>query len=176
MLGGFYAAKCVEHCIEKYIQKYRIEGSLRQTKVFGVNVVDTVLNGINYKRSFKGYLILANATEKCDAFMNITDKNQFDGFSATKSLQIAFASKHFEDSKLSYETCSSRCELIKQEFGKFSNIWCGLKVISLLKGCVAAVSEGKGGMDHFYTMQILLPVFCTSGSITSDMHLPILEK
>ena len=52
--------------------------------------------------------------------MNITDTNKFDGFSdAIKILQIAFASKHFEDSKLSYETCSNRCELIKQEFGKF---------------------------------------------------------
>ena len=32
-----------------------------------------------------------------------------------KSLQIVFASKSFEDSKSSYETCSSRCELKKQE-------------------------------------------------------------
>ena len=48
MLGGFYAAKLVEDCIEQFIQGSVIEGSLRQTKVFGVNVVDTFLNGINY--------------------------------------------------------------------------------------------------------------------------------
>ena len=40
MLGGFHAAKCVEHCIEKYIQGPGMEGSLRQTKAFGENVVD----------------------------------------------------------------------------------------------------------------------------------------
>ena len=42
----------VKHCIEKCIQGSEIEGSLRQTKVFNVNVVDTALNGINYKRYF----------------------------------------------------------------------------------------------------------------------------
>ena len=67
--------------------------------------------------------IVANAIEKWDAFLKITDINKFDGFSnVINSLQIAFTSKHFEDFKLSYETCSRRCELIKQEFGKFSNI------------------------------------------------------
>ena len=96
---------------------------LQQKKVFGVNVANTVLNGINYKQSFKGYLILANTIEKWGAFMIITDINQSDEFSdAIKSLQIALTSKKFEDSKLSYEICSSRCELIKQEFEKFSNI------------------------------------------------------
>ena len=49
MLVRFHAAKCVEHCIDKYIQGSGIEGSLRLTKVFGITVVDTVLNGINYR-------------------------------------------------------------------------------------------------------------------------------
>ena len=34
------------------------------TQVFGVNVVDEVLNRTNYARSLKGYLTLANAIEK----------------------------------------------------------------------------------------------------------------
>ena len=174
MLGGFHAAKCAEHCIDKYIQGSGIVGSLQQAKVFGVNVVDTVLNGINYKRSFKGYLILAHANEKWDTFLKTIDINQFDGFSDDiKSLHIAFATKtFFEDSnKLFYNTCSSRFELIKQEFGKFSNIWSArseickhwrgvLKLISLLKGCEAAVTEGNGEA-HFHAMQThKLPQIC----------------
>ena len=64
MFGGFHAAKCVEHSIEKYTYGSRIKRSLRQTKAFGVNVVDTVLNGINYKRSSKPYLIVADNIEE----------------------------------------------------------------------------------------------------------------
>ena len=79
-----------------------------------MNVEDTVLNGMNYKRSFKGYLIIANTIEKWDAFMKITDIDQFDGFSvAIRCLQIAIALKNFEDSNISYVTYSNRCELIK---------------------------------------------------------------
>ena len=48
MLSGFHVAKCVEHCIGKHIQGSGIDGSLQQTKVFGMNIVDTVLKGIGY--------------------------------------------------------------------------------------------------------------------------------
>ena len=34
------------------------------TQVFGVDVIDVVLNGTNYARSLKDYFILANAIEK----------------------------------------------------------------------------------------------------------------
>lgn len=40
-----------------------------------MNVADTVLNGINYKRSFKDYFILANAIEKWDASLKIIGIN-----------------------------------------------------------------------------------------------------
>ena len=49
--------------IGKYIEENGIKESLRQTQVFRVNVVDTILNGTNYVRSMKGYLILANVIE-----------------------------------------------------------------------------------------------------------------
>ena len=49
--------------IGKYIEGNGIKESLRQTPVFRVNVVDTILNGTNYVCSTKGYLILANVIE-----------------------------------------------------------------------------------------------------------------
>ena len=59
--------------------------------------MDTVVNGINYKRFFKGYLILTNCIEKWAPFMKITGINQFAGFSDTiKSIQKAYVSKHFD--------------------------------------------------------------------------------
>ena len=48
-----------------------------------MNVVGTVLNEMNYKLSFEGYLIIAKVIENWGAFLKITDKNQFDGFSDT---------------------------------------------------------------------------------------------
>ena len=76
MLGGLHAAKCNGHWLEKYLDlESGIEGSLQQTKAFGMNVADTVLNGINYKRSFKDYFILANAIEKWDASLKIIGIN-----------------------------------------------------------------------------------------------------
>ena len=92
-----------------------------------------------------------------------------------KSSSDSFRFKIFWESKLSHDTYSSRCELIKQEFWKFSNIcsdrseickhWRGvLELISLLKGRVAVVREDNGEA-HFHTMQRLLPIFCISGSI-----------
>ena len=47
VLEGFHTAEYVEHCIGKYIQGSCIEESLRQTQLFGVNVVDAVLNGVH---------------------------------------------------------------------------------------------------------------------------------
>ena len=49
--------------IGKYIQVSCRQESLRQMQVFGVNVFDAVLNGTNYVRSMKSYLILANVIE-----------------------------------------------------------------------------------------------------------------
>ena len=73
MLGGFYASTFVKHSIDKYIQISEIKGSHQQTKVFGVNVVDTVISGINYKQSFKGCLIIADPVENWDVFLKIND-------------------------------------------------------------------------------------------------------
>ena len=46
-----------------------IEESLRQTQTFGVNVFDVVLNGTNYARSMRGYLVLANVIETRRIFL-----------------------------------------------------------------------------------------------------------
>ena len=46
--------------IGKYIQGSCVEESLRQIQVFGNNVFDAVLNGTNYVRSMKGYLVTEN--------------------------------------------------------------------------------------------------------------------
>ena len=148
------------------------------TQVFGVNVIDAVLNGANYTRSLKGYLILANAIEKLkwEAFSKHIDPHEFIKFSkALKSFQIALASKNLEENKSSYHVCLNQCQVIKQEFETFSKTrsersevcryWDGiLTLIGLLKDLVSADRE-ENWEGHLQVIEKLLPVFLMSGGI-----------
>ena len=118
------------HCIRKYIQGSDIDESHRQTQVFGVNVVDAVLNGTNSVRSLKGYFILANVIVKMgkklkwEAFLDHIDLHEFSEFAKPlKAFQIALASKNSEESKSSYHICLSQCKVINQKFETFSKTY-----------------------------------------------------
>ena len=78
MLGGFYTAKCFQLCIEKYIQG----SGLKQTRVFEVKVVDSVLNRTDYVWSLKVILILSDAIEmlKWNLFLEVNKDEQFLNF------------------------------------------------------------------------------------------------
>ena len=174
MIGGFHTTKCVEHCIGKYIQGSAIEESLRQTQVFAVNVVDTILNGTNYALSLKGYLILASAIGKLkwETFSKHIDLQKFSEIhyiNLVKAFQIPIASKTPEESKISYHICLNQCLVIKQEFEIFSKP-CSERLeicrhrngnrtlIGLLKNLGATDREGNWE-GHLQVIQRLLPFF-----------------
>ena len=127
------------------------------TQVFSVNVIDAVLNGTNYVRSMKGFVILVNAIEKLkwEAFSKHIDLHEFSEFSkALKAFQIALASINPEESKSSYNVCLDQCQVIKQEFETFSKTcserseicrhWDGiLTLIGLLKDLIATDRKGN---------------------------------
>ena len=48
MLGGFHTVKWLQDSIGKYIRGSALDESLRQTRVFGVKIVDSVLDGMYY--------------------------------------------------------------------------------------------------------------------------------
>ena len=50
-LGGFHMAKCVQHCIGKYIRGTCLDDALVETQVFGKKVIEQVLNGTHCIRS-----------------------------------------------------------------------------------------------------------------------------
>ena len=66
MLGGFYTLKCFQLCNGNYIQGSGLEEFLKQTRVFEVKVVDSILNRTDYVRSLKVILILNSLTEEAD--------------------------------------------------------------------------------------------------------------
>ena len=48
MLGDFHTAECMQNSIRKYIRGSALEESLRQARVFGVNIANSVLDGMHY--------------------------------------------------------------------------------------------------------------------------------
>ena len=61
MLDDFHTAKYLQYSIGRYIRGSGLEESFRQTRVFGVKIVDSALDGMHYVRSLEGLLILVNA-------------------------------------------------------------------------------------------------------------------
>ena len=74
MLGGFHTTKCLEYCVEKYIEKTGIDNCLSQTKVVAVTAMKSLLEKINYARFLKTRLIFAHAIQslKWEAFIENT--------------------------------------------------------------------------------------------------------
>ena len=64
MLGDFHTVKCMQHSIGKYIRDSGLHESLRQTCIFKVKTVGSVIDGTHNVRSLKGLLILVNAVQK----------------------------------------------------------------------------------------------------------------
>ena len=123
MLGSFQTAKCVQHCIGKYIQGSGIEDSLTQTKVLGVKVLKSVLDGTNYARALKVILILSNAITrlKWQAFLKTKDVVQVNEHAVLLSdLQQALSAKDPDRSKRAYRDCMTSVLMLKKDFDEFS--------------------------------------------------------
>ena len=60
-LGSFHMTKIALGCLGKYLKGSGAESILIESGTFGVNVVETVLNGRHYTRSFKGLSLLKEA-------------------------------------------------------------------------------------------------------------------
>ena len=58
MLGRFQAAKYVLHCTGKSIKGSGLDEVLTETRVFGAIVLEAVLAGTHYVRSFRRMFIL----------------------------------------------------------------------------------------------------------------------
>ena len=64
MLGVFHMTKCVQHCIGKYIKGSGLADSLVETNVFGVKVIQSVLNCSRYARCSNVFQILGDVIEQ----------------------------------------------------------------------------------------------------------------
>ena len=58
ILGGFHMAKCVLHCIGKYLNGYGFKDGLVETNIFGIEVFESVISVSNYTRALRGIQLL----------------------------------------------------------------------------------------------------------------------
>ena len=79
MLGAFHMAKCVLHCIGKYVKGCGLEDSFLETNIFGLKVLESVLSASNYVRALRGIQILQCSIEavKWQAFWEFHPPEQF---------------------------------------------------------------------------------------------------
>ena len=78
MMGGFRMAKVAIHCAGKYLRGSGMEYAFVETETFGLNVVQSVMEGSHYVRTFRGLLIAAEAidSKKWDAFWNVHNREE----------------------------------------------------------------------------------------------------
>ena len=163
MLGSFHTAECLQYSIGKYIRGSGLEESLRQTRVFGVKIIDSVSDGTLYVRSLKGPLILAHAVEKLkwSAFTQTVQSDSITAFeSNVRGLQAVYLSKDSNTCKESYKIClegSMEVHVLYKEFTDRSAaasemvqyLETLLKLVKMLKSLIPADREGnwKGNLQ-----------------------------
>ena len=183
MLGGFHTAECLQYSTGKYIRGSELEESLRQTSVFGVKIIDSVLDGTLFVRSLKELLFLAHAVEKLK-WSAFTQTIQSDSITAFKSnvrgLQAAYLSKDSSTCKESYKIClegSMEVHVLYKEFTARSAaaselvqyLETLLKLVNILKNFISADKE-RNWKGHLQAIQDMTPVFCQTGSVNYQRY------
>ena len=79
MMGGFHMPKAAMYCVGKYLRGSGMEDAFVETETFGLKVAQSVMEGSQYVRAFRGLLIAAEALEsmKWDAFWNVHNTEEY---------------------------------------------------------------------------------------------------
>ena len=156
---------------------------LRQTRVFAVKIVGSVLDGTCYVRSLKGPLILANPVEKLKWFA-FTQTIQSDSITAFESnmrgLQAAYLSRDSNTCKESYKICLKGSMEVHVLYKKFTNRSAAaskmvrqletlLKLVNILKNLIPTDRKGNW-KRHLQAIQDIIPVFCQTESVNYQRY------
>ena len=122
MLGGFHMAKCVLHCIGKFIKGSGLDDVLIETRIFGAKVLEAVLAGTHYVRSFRRMVILSSAISslKRSAFSETINDNQFNEINEKlKKLSSNLIEKNKVQCCAKYEECEREIDSLKSKYDIF---------------------------------------------------------
>ena len=174
MLGAFHMAKVAG----KYIKGSGFEDALVENKVFGVKVMESVLNGKHYVRSLRGLNIITEAilAIKWEAFWKSHDKDDFrTELNTIESLVSSFTIKDQVPAQQTFNDALPALTKLREQFSEFSSkcsevsevcrYWDGIvKISHLLRNLIACDRDGDWE-GHLQVVQDLLPIFRECDSI-----------
>ena len=170
MLGSFHMIRVVLGCIGKYLAGSGAESIWIESKAFGMNVVESVLNGKNYSRSLKGISQMAECMQRLQLteFFHTknldTYKNLFAQIENIKAMLINRESEKsrellkemdLADFLTEYEEFVRDGRRKSENFLYWDNF---LRLFNLLRNLIRSDREGNWPL-HLDTVQSLLPVF-----------------
>ena len=171
-LGSFHMMKVVMGAIGKYVDGSGAETILAETKVFGKNVVNSVLNGTHYTRSLKGLSMLSECIERLQWAEFFKEKGHEQYINELKFLQgmkDAVSERKRDVSKEYLESFLSTSTTMLDDFHEFRRekmemsetftFWDRfIQMVGVLKDLVRADREGNWEL-HLNSVQAALPLF-----------------
>lgn len=172
MMGSWHLTKIVLQCIGKYLKGSGADLIFSESSVFGPTVTESVLNGTNYARSMKAYIILSETLRRLqlkEFFKEHDIKCYTNEINKLKELQECFAKKDFEQCKKTFEEYTKLPNNLQTDFEKFICVrrsesqtfkyWDNvIYLISLAKCAVRADREGDWTL-HLSLLPKILPIF-----------------
>lgn len=176
-MGSFHMAKVSLGCLGKYLKGSGAESILVESATFGVNVVDSVLCGKNYIRSFKGLQFLKEALLRLQwqAFFEQGDnvqvhKEQLDMLEdlkekvASSSNESAGVYKNFEEKSQGLFSNFNQFIDVARSSNETLKYWdTFIYMMQQVENLVRADRDGDWEL-HLQAVRALLPIFAVFDS------------
>lgn len=171
LLGNFHLIKTGLACVGRYLRESGIEYLLVEAGIFGVNVVDQVLQGSNYARSIKGFFLIAEVLERLQ-LQQFFDKHN-DAFENEVSLLIDLQESFnagefdlcktfmsdFKNQSQNFIECYKNFEKRRSEEFSLFKYWNNtLKMIRLIRNLLRADRSGNFAL-HVECIKKMQPLF-----------------
>lgn len=172
LLGPFHLAKIMLACIGKYLKGSGADVIFMECSVFGPNVAESVLNGTNYARSLKAFVLLSETLRRLQ-LREFFKRNDINNYSAEikklGELRQCFVNKDFEKCRTIFVEYSKLQNNLQSDFEKFIDLrrseselfkyWDNvIYMISLVKDIVRADRE-RAWLLHVPTFRKIEPIF-----------------
>ncbi|KAJ8677211.1 hypothetical protein QAD02_012998 [Eretmocerus hayati] len=120
-LGDFHLIKIVQACVGKYLKNSGIKDILIETRLFGPNVAEKVLQGSDYAKSLYGFNVIYEAMRRLQLKKFFTKERleKYDGqLSTILTLQQTFKTNDVAESKQIFWVLKGMCRELLNDFNE----------------------------------------------------------